>query len=220
MARFASQQEFIDYIAPKAQEGYKKYGVFASVCIAQACWESAWGNYEGAVVAKDNNFFGIKYPGNHDPSLKISQGSWATDDGGNYTHYESGGDSCIDHGYFLRNNSRYPNGGVFADGITPQEQIKKIMDCGYASDRYDSQAINIMDTFDLYKYDTGEYVGASSSSSQDEPEVDPLAINYDAVTERTYNKSISYFGACIQQATTENLKTIGFLLVHLLFLWN
>lgn len=209
MARFASQQAFIDYIAPKAQEGYKKYGVFPSVTIAQACWESIWGNYEGAVVAKDNNFFGIKYPGNHDPSLKISQGSWATDDGGNYCHYESGGDSCIDHGYFLRNNSRYPNGGVFADGITPDQQITKIMDCGYAGTRYDKDAIQIMKQFNLYKYDTGEYVGTSSSVGETtEEDVDPLAINYDAVTERTYNKSMSYFGACVQQASTSDLNTI------------
>ena len=57
------QQDFINKIVPYAQKSQKMYGVFASVTISQACWESAYGTYSGAVVQQDHNLFGIKYAG-------------------------------------------------------------------------------------------------------------------------------------------------------------
>jgi flagellum-specific peptidoglycan hydrolase FlgJ len=49
------QLDFIASIAPAAQASEKKYGVPASVTIAQAILESAWGKR-----AIGNNYFGIK----------------------------------------------------------------------------------------------------------------------------------------------------------------
>lgn len=100
-----SNQDFINKIVNGAKKGYEKYGILPSVTIAQAINESGWG---GSYLSRtDNNLFGIKYPGKHDPDLNISQGTWATDDGGYYAHYQSWNDSVEDHGYFLANNSRY-----------------------------------------------------------------------------------------------------------------
>lgn len=148
------QQDFIDSIVPYAQQGQAKYGVFASVTIAQACWESAYGQYSGDVVQVDHNLFGIKYYGNHDPDLVITQGSKVGDGAGYYCHYESIGDSCIDHGYFLRNNSRYAEAGVF-DATNGKDQLKCIMNAGYAESAYYEGACSIIDTYNLYQYDTG-----------------------------------------------------------------
>ena len=145
--------DFIKFLVPYAQLTQKKYGVYASVTIAQAIIESAWGNYKGTVVTKDNNYFGIKFYGNHCPDIIVTKGSYATDDGGYYAHYLKVSDSILDHGYFLRNNSRYPKGGVFDKNITADEQIHRIMMCGYAGSIYEVQAISIMQTYNLYQYD-------------------------------------------------------------------
>ena len=49
-------EEFIDWIAPVAQDICKKYNLFASVCIAQAALESGWGKYR----IGEYNLFGRK----------------------------------------------------------------------------------------------------------------------------------------------------------------
>ena len=210
MAWSQRQQQVLNEILPAAQEAYKKYGVYASVTIAQAILETSLGEYNGPIVTKDHNLYGIGRHGNHDPSLVVGYGSGATDGGpSSYASYKSFADGTLDHGYFLRNNSIYAK--AFRSGITPDEQIVEIMNAGYAEDRYDQKAIATMKQYNLYQYDTGKYVGTDSSgatSSEEEEEVDPLAINYDAVTERTYNKSMSYFGASVQQASTADLNAI------------
>lgn len=48
--------EFLEMIAPVAQEICPKYGLFASVCIAQAIQETGWGKYPSAT----NNYWGRK----------------------------------------------------------------------------------------------------------------------------------------------------------------
>ena len=53
-----TQQEFINLIGPLATEDYRKTGVLASITIAQACLESAYGTSELAINAK--NYFGMK----------------------------------------------------------------------------------------------------------------------------------------------------------------
>lgn len=50
--------EFIAWIGPHAQEGHRRHGIPASVTIAQAALESAWGTSRLARLA--SNLFGIK----------------------------------------------------------------------------------------------------------------------------------------------------------------
>lgn len=155
MSLTQAQQDFIAYIVPQAQKGYKDYGIFPSVTIAQAINESGWG---GSYLARtDFNLFGIKFPGNHDGSISVTQGTWATDDGGYYAHYQSWGDSCLDHGFFLANNSRYAEHGVFT-ATTPSEQVQAIANAGYATeDDYYQITMSIINDFNLTQYDTGTY---------------------------------------------------------------
>jgi hypothetical protein len=155
-----TNQEFINSLLSGAQNGYEKYGILPSVTIAQAINESGWGR--SSLAKTDNNLFGIKYPGNHDPSLKITKGSWATDDGGYYAHYQSWSDSVQDHGYFLKNNSRY----AAAIGASSAEiQVRAIADAGYASDpNYYQTTMSIINSNNLKQYDTGSYNGNPSAS--------------------------------------------------------
>lgn len=159
----SNNSDFLNYVIPGAQKAYEQYGIFPSVMIAQAINESGWG--KSKLAKTDNNLFGIKQPGAHDPSLDVQKGSWATDDGGNYAKYSSWDDSMKDHGYFLKNNSRYSDAGVF-DASNPEEQISAIKKAGYASDpKYVSTTMSIINSNNLTQYDTGEYKGSSSSNS-------------------------------------------------------
>lgn len=217
MGKFKTQQEFIDAIVPGAQAGWKKYGVYASVTIGQALGEAGWQMTQPSAY-KDNNLFGIKYPGNHAPGLTITQGTWATDDGGYYAHYESISDSVEDHGYFLRNNKRYPEAGAF-EATNPYDQLKAIANAGYAGNpNYYEFISGLIKSNNLEQYDVdtpGGTGSTSSSSSEEEDEKSFLekligklfGADYDEV-EVEENRSMSYFGSYAQQAEASNYNHI------------
>lgn len=156
-----STQEYLNTVAPLAQSEQAKYGIYSSVCIAMSCVESSWG--QSLASSNDNNILGIKYPGVHNPDLTISQGSYATDDGGYYCHYESWSDCIDDYGYFLRNNSRYTDAGVF-EATSAKDQLQCIMNGGYAGSAYYNLACEIIDENNLTQYDSGEIGGGTSNA--------------------------------------------------------
>lgn len=160
MATSEQIQTFINSMITQAQKGYQDYGVLPSVTIAQGAWESGWGlSY---LSRTDNNLFGIKYAGNHATSITITQGTAPSDGtGGYYCHYQSWGDSCLDHGCFLKTNSRYA--GVFSE-TTPQGQLNAIWLAGYAQEAdgsltqgYVENIMSIINANNLTQYDTGTY---------------------------------------------------------------
>lgn len=156
-----SNQSFINSIVSGAKEGYVTYLVFASVTIAQAINESGWG--KSSLAKTDNNLFGIKFPGKHDPSIKITKGSYATDDGGYYCHYQSTNDSMLDHGYFLAHNSRY---AAALTAKTNDAQIKAIAAAGYATaSNYYSITMGIINDNKLSQYDNGGKEATTTPSS-------------------------------------------------------
>lgn len=179
-----SNQDFISKIVNGAKKGYEKYGILPSVTIAQAINESGWG--KSYLSKTDNNLFGIKFPGNHSSDLQITQGTWATDDGGYYAHYLSWDDSVEDHGFFLKNNSRYSAAIGLKDAST---QVKAIADAGYATESdYYSITMQILNENNLIQYDTGTYsAGDSANSNSDQLNI--LATNYQIVanSEKTGN---------------------------------
>ena len=136
--------------------------------MAQAILESGWG--KSRLAATDNNLFGVKVYGAHDPSLGVTQGTWASDDGGYYAHYKSWDDSVKDHAYFLKNNNIYEKAGVFK-ATTPEEQITAIKKAGYATaPNYVSAIMDTINANELTKYDDGTVTTSSSSSSSDSSE--------------------------------------------------
>lgn len=155
-----SNQDFINQVVPGAKEGYTKYGILPSVTIAQAINESGWG--KSKLASTDNNLFGIKFPGNHSPDVSVTRGTWATDDGGYYAHYGSWSASIIDHGYFLKNNSRYASAIGLKDASA---QVKAIANAGYATESdYYQVTMEIIKDNNLTQYDAGGYTGSSSAS--------------------------------------------------------
>lgn len=226
MGQYNSPQEFITALVPGAQAGYAKTGIFASVMIAQALGEAGW-QMSQKCAYEDNNLFGVKYDGNHDKTITITVGSEPSDGtGGRYAHYQSIADGGQDYGVFLQTNPRYSEAGVFS-ATTPQAQVDAIANAGYAtSDGYGDFIKQLISENNLEQYDTGTS-GASTGSTSDPSPSTTVSTNnnkpsieddsytpveakadWSKVTKTSKHKAMSYFGANVQQPTTDNLLKI------------
>ncbi|NFG60033.1 hydrolase [Clostridium botulinum] len=199
-----SNQEFLNKIIPGAQKGYRQYGIFASVTIAQAIEESGWG--ASNVAKTDNNLYGIQWSGAKDPSLNIMQGTIVGDGAGKgktcYRRYTDWNSSTQDHAYFLKNNSIYTDAGIF-NAKTPQEQIKAIKSAGYAENsNYVSNIMQIIKDNNLIQYDTGTYTGGDSANSQSEM-LTIESTNYE-ITKGSEKEGDSLFGRRYRITVSDN----------------
>lgn len=141
--------EYIDKYKDEAVNQQKRYKIPASITLAQGLLESGAGRSE--LARKSNNHFGIKchsvWRGDkvyHDDDAK----------GECFRKYDDPMESYEDHSLFLTTRSRYAP--LFDLRITDYRGwavgLKK---CGYATDKaYASKLIDIIETYELYKYDT------------------------------------------------------------------
>ena len=145
---------FINKIAPLAVQDMAKTNVLASLTIAQAILESAWGESELAVKA--NNLFGIK-----------ANGDWR---GGKYTRetceyvngepttvkadfkaYNTLEESISDHSALLQ-KERYAKVLQATDYKIACEEVYR---AGYATDpNYPSKLMNLIEQYSLNQYDS------------------------------------------------------------------
>ena len=130
--------DYVDRYAEAAMEQMRKYGIPASVTLAQGILESASGQSE--LSRKGNNHFGIK-----------ATKSWV-DNGGRYLvytddkpnekfcQYASVADSYEHHSLFLRGNKRYAN--LFE--LSPDDYVgwtRGLQADGHGLDKYDRQVM-------------------------------------------------------------------------------
>ena len=98
-------QEYIERYKEAAMEQMRRYGIPASVILAQGILESA--NGQSQLARNENNHFGIKAT----PSWLAAGGAYGvyTDDKPNekFCKYASVADSYEHHSQFLKNNQRY-----------------------------------------------------------------------------------------------------------------
>ena len=148
----SSQQAFISKIAPGAIAAQRKYGVPASVTIAQAIDESGWGN--STLATRDHNLFGIKGTGPAGttalPTQEYQAGQLVTS-----THsfrvYHSTAESIDDHGKLLATSGYYRRS--MADRRNPNAFAQSLTGI-YATDpSYGSKLISLMQQYNLYRYD-------------------------------------------------------------------
>lgn len=144
-------QQYVEQYAEFAIEQQRKYGVPASVTLAQGILESA--NGRSQLSRECNNHFGIK-----------AGKSWL-DAGGQYglyyddrpnekfCKYSSVGDSYEHHSLILKNNSRYaPCFALAQDDY--RGWCNGLQKAGYASSKqYASSLISVIERMDLTKYD-------------------------------------------------------------------
>ncbi|MBM2621425.1 sporangiospore maturation cell wall hydrolase GsmA [Actinoplanes sp. LDG1-06] len=154
-------EQFIKAAVPGAQQGWREYGVPASVTIAQAILESGWGRSGLSTV--DRNYFGIKCQsgrygtlanGCHDYNTQeCTKAGSCFSTTASFRTYASMGHSFRDHGNFLRVNPRYA--GAFNYTKQANSFIWKVWKAGYATDpNYYTKVTTLMAQQNLYQYDT------------------------------------------------------------------
>ena len=150
-----NKQDFINKIGPLAQKDQEKSGVLASLTIAQAILESAWG--ESGLTKKANALFGIKAGSNWKGRVYNAK-TQECYDGANFTTitagfraYDSWEQSIEGHSKLLTGLARYK-------AVIGEKDYKKacraIQAAGYATDpSYANKLIGIIEQNNLTKYD-------------------------------------------------------------------
>lgn len=140
---------YLQRFGPVAVEQMKKYGIPASITLAQGLLESGRGTSRLATIG--NNHFGIKADDRWkgDTIRSFDNGRWCT-----FRKYKDAGKSYEDHSRFLCENSRYDF--LFELETTDYKRwAKGLKDTYYAEDReYDKKLIGIIERYELDQYDS------------------------------------------------------------------
>ena len=148
-----TKQEFINKIKDKAIEHQKKYGIKASITLAQAALESGWG--ESGLTTKANNLFGIKAFGWSGPYVEMmtrEQDSSGTEYfvAAKFRAYASWDESVDDHAKILLQS----NFEAVRSATTYREAAYALRTGGYATDiNYPQLIISTIEMYQLYQYD-------------------------------------------------------------------
>lgn len=141
-------EEYIAIFSDIAKDEMVKYGVPASITLAQGILESASG--KGRLASQANNHFGIK-----------CHSGWT---GGKIYHDDDASQECFrkyknskysfrDHSLFLKERKRYAELFTFQqDDYT--SWAKGLRKAGYATDRkYPQKLISLIERYQLYRFD-------------------------------------------------------------------
>lgn len=159
---------YIAQYASMAVDQMQRYGVPASITLAQGLLESAAGT--STLAVKANNHFGIKVGGDWSGPYMLRD-----DDAPNerFRKYRSVAESYEDHSLFLRNRSRYA--ALFR--LSPSDYkgwAHGLKSAGYATHpHYAYRLIEIIERYDLARFDRG----AKPSRRHDAPSAATSAKN-------------------------------------------
>ena len=146
----ARYQAYIDQYRDIAIREMQRYGIPASITLAQGLLESGAGQSE--LARKGNNHFGIKCHGWDGRTV------YHDDDerGECFRAYDSALGSYEDHSKFLSSSQRYRR--LFDLGKTDYKGwARGLKACGYATNpRYAQQLIDIIELYGLHEYDKGK----------------------------------------------------------------
>lgn len=144
------QDAYIEQYKGMAIQQMNKYGVPASITLAQGLLES--GSGMSRLAREANNHFGIKCSGGWTGPYVL-----ANDDAPNehFRKYQSAEQSFEDHSLFLRRNPRYAN--LFALSKTDYRGwAYGLKAAGYATNpHYAENLIQLIENYELAQYDTG-----------------------------------------------------------------
>lgn len=159
---------YLQRFGPVAVEQMKKYGIPASITLAQGLLESGRGTSKLATIG--NNHFGIKADDRWtgDTIRSFDNGRWCT-----FRKYKDAGKSYEDHSRFLCENSRYDF--LFELEITDYKRwAKGLKDAYYAEDReYDKKLIGIIERYELDQYDSPRRNSAGKNRQKGDRQTTP-----------------------------------------------
>jgi flagellum-specific peptidoglycan hydrolase FlgJ len=152
----AQENAYFKMAVTPAQLAQRKWGVPASVTLAQGALESGWG--VSALARKAYNFFGIK-AGAHMgpegyaefPTIEFVDGR-KTREMARFARYATPAESFQAHALLLAMSPRYrPAMEVAHDPALFAEQLQR---CGYSTNpNYAQQLVDLINQFDLTQYD-------------------------------------------------------------------
>lgn len=156
----SNQTKFINSLKDYAIELSQKYGLYASVMIAQAIHESGWGQ-SGLSLPPHHNLFGIKGDYN---GKSVTMRTWEDDGKGNpyyinaaFRSYPTYKESMEDNAKLLKNGVNWnPRiyAGTWKANTTSYKDATKALTGTYATDtRYSDKLNNIIETYNLTQYD-------------------------------------------------------------------
>lgn len=151
-----SKQAFIKAIAPEAQAMQRRYGIRASITMAQAILESNWGTSK--LSAQYHNLFGIKGSGPNSRLLttkEYTNGRWVVIKD-RFKVYDSWSDSIKDHTQLMMTGTQYKKDNYqnVVEAKSYQEAAQALQKDNYATDpNYAKKLISVIETYNLDKYD-------------------------------------------------------------------
>ena len=166
----AFQRAFIEQVAPGAIATQQKYGVPASVTIAQAIDESAWG--QSILATHDHNLFGIKGTGPAGSDLLPTQefaGGQLVDTTAPFRIYHNMGQSIEAHGKLLARSDYFTN--AMANRHQPNAFAAALTGV-YATDPgYGTKLIQLMQQYNLYRFDVAARAHRASPAARGGTEI-------------------------------------------------
>lgn len=187
--RSISTQDFIGQIAEHAQSVAAQKGLYASVMIAQAALESAWGT-SALSAAPNYNYFGIK--GSYNGQSVIMK---TYEDNGHgklysinaaFRKYPSPTESLLDNAALLRTNL-YRRAWI--ENTSSYKDATKALTGLYATDTsYNSKLDSIIQRYGLEQYDT-QHTNENPTSNQNNA---PLASNESSTTPQNNTNTTKY----------------------------
>lgn len=206
----ASQQAFIQSVAPGAIQGWNEYKVLPSITVAQAIVESGWGR--SALSTQAHNLFGIKGSYNGNSVVMRTRevyGGRSVYVNANFRAYANNSESVTDHGRFLNVNIRYRN----LLGDTNYASVaNKLRQDGYATDpSYASTLIRFVQTYNLNQLDavalSGKVVTNKQTESAQTPETNVTVSNTGYYTVKggdTLSRIAGQFNTTVNKLATLN----------------
>ena len=158
--RYKVYEDYIKKYSPVAVSHMRKYGIPASITLAQGLLESGAGQSD--LTKRSNNHFGIKCHRDWK-----GERVYAKDDTPNdcFRKYRRAEDSFEDHSQFLVQGVRYRP--LFRLSPTDYKGwARGLQKSGYATDRaYANKLIKLIEDYQLYRFDTGKYRNSSSNKA-------------------------------------------------------
>ena len=146
---------YIEQYRETAVRQQQEYGIPASITLAQGLLESGAG--QSRFATEGNNHFGIKCH-----NTWKGDGIYMDDDekGECFRKYGNAAESFEDHARFLKRKRYEP---LFSLDVTDYKGwANGLKKCGYATDkRYADKLIELIETYELYKFDTGQPIIAT-----------------------------------------------------------
>lgn len=184
----SNQTTFINSLKDYAIELSQKYGLYASVMIAQAIHESGWGQ-SGLSLPPHHNLFGIKGDYN---GKSVTMRTWEDDGKGNpyyinaaFRSYPTYKESMEDNAKLLKNGVNWnPRiyAGTWKANTTSYKDATKALTGTYATDtRYADKLNAIIDTYNLTQYDGQK----APATTKPKPAPTPSKITGDTYTAKS-----------------------------------